>query len=1424
MALKNNLVKASLPQTQYVYTAPSYTLTDLRNDDEFIQTTERYLKSIDQGDDVEDLFQYFRGVDFNLYDAHRAWKDSKDFTDQQKKDYLYLENKFRNAKIGGFKEKAQLGWDVTQEIVSDPTILASVLFVPWSGGASVGGRVAAGAAAKAGLKSMVADRVKKSSIPKGVLTGGQFLKQPLTNKQTYMLLAGEGFGYGGTYDYVTQGREIEVDQRSERNLLQTATTATVAGALSPLIYGGLKQVVKIPGKVRDIEGQRIANIDNNENYKPTFVERGTEKFYNVVGRDLGLILKPTTPLLPKAKASELLSVLLRRFRYDAEEGLVAPDIGEQQLLIPDYNATFGAMAGVYRERIRKILENNKLFSYNKKNVALPFSAGHFINPFFSKEIRTRKSLKYDAMLSDSVNYDLAYFLRSGKQTVVDVLPDGTKQKRKIDSNIIKAGKQIKPLLEEVIFRASEADLKVGYISGFFPRLWRPDVIKNNKEEFIDKIMKQEELEYDKAFAIWDELSTVKTGQTSSGFNISSGLEKTRMLKKINDADFGKFLHNDIESVLTDYFLDASKIITRSEMFGPDIKAFRKNWIRPIQRELGKNRLSNKQVQYLEDLYYYTTGVKGQIDTTRPFGRIGQFASDFLTVSMQMALLSFSTLTSVSEIGVPLLKAAPVREGLESMQRAAIDSANEWWEAQRVSFGPYLNDIGKEFKRDPNLDIRSQNRQDLNAFLKSLDVGSQDRLMAIYGQAVGKNFTKAQNAFFKTIGLYDWTRFVQLVGYDVGKSIIYRNLQAIDDLNKGVINSTNANKVNAARLGDELRELGINIDEGLQWINRGGKHTDAYYEQQVRKAAARYTDEVVMNPTAASAQKPLLHSRAGTKWIYGLTGFPTAFSNTVLRNVARNITRDGKTVMAGGTKVSAVHALTASMFMTQVGMLNHTIRTGGRNLKEHQEGTLSTGDLILQGMAYSGLLGPGEMYYRYGKAIEYETRISALLSMGIGPNLPDLLEYANIITTRGTFEIALKRAPFSAALKSTNPELYDKALKKLRELDKAVFIPERERDKPDLAAFAKGGIVGEENIEGPTVPFTKDNASERINPFTGQPYNQSRQPMNIGGQVVSKLITPKTVTKVNPGITQQELREGVMSLKMSQRRVENDPKFKFIEVYHGSPFNFQKFEAGDKLLTGEGVNAFGKGLYFTENETIAKGYKKQLTRKSEIQRLDQDNKTLSKVIESKRKAGENAEDEFKQLSNNLIEQDKISKGDVDVSDRGTLYKAKVKTSKYHLVNWDKVIGDQNRKIVVSFESSLEKLNNDQLLEFLEVFGRYPAFTREGTALEREQLISDAIFAMYESQAGDVITVLNRIFNTQRVKNNQSKIFVEDMLREDGVQGIMYFDGFSRKGKAKKQRNYVIFDPRIIEISKKYAIPIPLAGKLLMEMDKETKDEL
>ena len=41
----------------------------------------------------------------------------------------------------------------------------------------------------------------------------------------------------------------------------------------------------------------------------------------------------------------------------------------------------------------------------------------------------------------------------------------------------------------------------------------------------------------------------------------------------------------------------------------------------------------------------------------------------------------------------------------------------------------------------------------------------------------------------------------------------------------------------------------------------------------------------------------------------------------------------------------------------------------------------------------------------------------------------------------------------------------------------------------VPTFSKGGLVGEETIEGPEVPFTQDNAADRINPITGLPYNK-----------------------------------------------------------------------------------------------------------------------------------------------------------------------------------------------------------------------------------------------------------------------------------------------------------------------------------------------
>lgn len=48
----------------------------------------------------------------------------------------------------------------------------------------------------------------------------------------------------------------------------------------------------------------------------------------------------------------------------------------------------------------------------------------------------------------------------------------------------------------------------------------------------------------------------------------------------------------------------------------------------------------------------------------------------------------------------------------------------------------------------------------------------------------------------------------------------------------------------------------------------------------------------------------------------------------------------------------------------------------------------------------------------------------------------------------------------------------------------------------------------------------------------------------------------------------------------------------IKAYHGSPHSFDKFSM-DKIGTGEGAQAYGHGLYFAENEGVARGYRDAL---------------------------------------------------------------------------------------------------------------------------------------------------------------------------------------------------------------------------------------
>ena len=80
---------------------------------------------------------------------------------------------------------------------------------------------------------------------------------------------------------------------------------------------------------------------------------------------------------------------------------------------------------------------------------------------------------------------------------------------------------------------------------------------------------------------------------------------------------------------------------------------------------------------------------------------------------------------------------------------------------------------------------------------------------------------------------------------------------------------------------------------------------------------------------------------------------------------------------------------------------------------------------------------------------------------------------------------------------------------------------------------------------------------------------------------------------------------------------------------------------------------------------------------------------------------------------------------------------------------------------------------------------------------------------EKNARNCLSIFRNNKNILKVISSDKK-YVEDILEKSGVMGIKYNDGFTRKRKGKKNKNYVIFDARIIEISKKYGIAIPAAA--------------
>jgi hypothetical protein len=156
----------------------------------------------------------------------------------------------------------------------------------------------------------------------------------------------------------------------------------------------------------------------------------------------------------------------------------------------------------------------------------------------------------------------------------------------------------------------------------------------------------------------------------------------------------------------------------------------------------------------------------------------------------------------------------------------------------------------------------------------------------------------------------------------------------------------------------------------------------------------------------------------------------------------------------------------------------------------------------------------------------------------------------------------------------------------------------------------------------------------------------------------------------------------------------------VDVWHGSPHSFDRFSM-DKIGTGEGAQAFGHGLYFTDLVDVAKHYAKKL---SDWEGKTTDFKNLGPLdvfdTETGRSVGggfhtkEEAKDWIKQYFPKS--EHKILK--IGIGKRPNVYKATLHKGKhpseYTYLDWDKPIPkDISDKMIAAYKSGDLNLRED-----------------------------------------------------------------------------------------------------------------------------------
>ena len=1019
-------------------------------------TEKIFSASLNLPDSPTDYIEFLRDEDNRLPTLFMNAGLYEEAPENVLKAYKNIRQRFDDADLGSFTEFMGAAGDITTDIVTDPVNFLGLLALPFSGGASGAARIGAQQLAKKTVQRNIAARLQAFATPAtvGALEGGVF---------------------GGLDDYGRQTRDIAVglQEATEIDKGRVALSAGIGAGLG----AGLGKLIDVG--MSKLDKKNIARAANpEETTAMDLAEQGMvgdlidKEGIKEAKERLGLDEDTTDFIEGVFSIIDDEDAVNEAVKKYAAKNNISQE-GQEELLedlMANFKESGGSKGGVAASL-------NKIVSLSKQAPA--YYGGRvstFLDPYTAKSETIKKlqrKFRYDSQrtffgdrvqegqdYAETLGDTLGGYYVDMKEAIDPVLVSNqgrnrddayrklTAAVRGVKSNdtvIDNAASRIRRGLDKAAEDLKEAGLydDASFIKeNYFPRIWDRKAIKDNEKEFAQRLIKSGEAkdggEASNIIASMLDKKEMYGDEAGSGnFFLSK-----RKFKFTDDALFEKFLDSDAQNVLNTYYNQISKQLARKKVFGATKWTdFEKLYRSEIEKELGPSE-SRKAIKDLKTVWMAQTGENATSSN---------LAIDSVTTMQRVALLPLATFSSLTEVLLNLSRGG-VYNTVKGFAKATKDGT------KHLTYGM----VDKVMKNHGL--SKPETFRKLQRFGIAFEQATSDQVERLSGESItNPTLQKINRGFFRLNLLEPWTKTVQLTSFNVGKDIIRDNLKSIARHGDKKITARIQTKI------DQLLELNVDIDKGLSWYNKtkGDLDIENDFTFQIERGAARYTNEIILNPSRESGLKSLaLSYHPLTTMLFQLSAYPAAFTNTVLKDMVK---RTARGIKQGDIGASSKVIGTALSMQASAMMLNYYRNEFFNKDPEYIKKT--KGELLIDGASRWGGMGIYlDVAQRSSKASEFLGPIAGPIAGFTGPVVGQFLSATKGYTYSDPF---VSMMPFYSALpKETRKEIRSG----VKEFEKELI-----GDKP-RPKFDKGGKV----LDVPQVPKEPD---ERIDKMTGLPYNQ-----------------------------------------------------------------------------------------------------------------------------------------------------------------------------------------------------------------------------------------------------------------------------------------------------------------------------------------------